>query len=541
MLTAVADRIVLLWGWRRFATAFFAGAVSALAQAPFHAFPLLWLTFPLLVWLIDGATVANASGRLRRVRPGFAIGWWFGFGYFLAGLWWIGGAFLVEAEDFGWMLPFAIVLLPAGLALFYGLATGFARLFWSDDASRILVLAAAFGAAEWLRGHILTGFPWNGLGYAFAANTLQMQAASLIGVEGLAVIAVLVFAAPAMLVGGNRQRLARILLAAVVLLYAGLLLYGGIRLATIEPGVNDTVRLRIVQPSIPQKEKWRPENRERILQTYLELSDRATSPDRLGVVSVTHIIWPEAALPFLLRETPQALAAIAALLPPGTTLVTGATRADPALPGEKRRRYYNSIYVVGHDGTILDAYDKVHLVPFGEYLPFQQTLESIGLQQLTRRRGGFEAGTERSALKIPGAPPADPLICYEIIFPSEVALGDGDPQWMLNVTNDAWYGNTPGPYQHLHQARVRAVEQGVPVVRAANTGISAIIDPLGRVKARLALEISGVIDSELPRAIPATPYKNYGNLPLMVIILGLFLAAITIRVNNKKAFVNHHN
>ncbi len=541
MLTAIADRVVLLWGWRRLALAFGAGLVSALAQAPYHLFPLLWLTFPLLVWLIDGATAPAGRRGPRRLVPAFAVGWWFGFGYFLAGLWWIGAAFLVEAKDFGWLMPFAVVLLPAGLALFFGLGVAAARALWSDDAGRILLLAGSLGLTEFLRGHILTGFPWNALGYGLAANTVQMQATALVGVEGLSALVVLIFAAPAALVtsgkGGRRIGIGVFSLALAV--YVGILAYGAIRLATVHPGHDDEVRLRIVQPDIPQKEKWKPENREKILKTYLDLSDRATSPDRLGVVSITHLIWPEAALPFLLRRNPEALAAIARLLPPGTTLITGATRAEPKAPGETHTRFFNSIYVIGHDGTILTAYDKVHLVPFGEYLPFQAFLESIGLEQLTRIKGGFQAGYRRPPLDIPGAPPADPLICYEIIFPGEMGTGGGGrPQWLLNVTNDAWYGDTPGPYQHFQQARVRAVEQGLPLVRAANTGVSAVVDSLGRVESRLGLGISGVIDATLPRAMRPTVYARYGNPIVVAIILGLFGLFGAIRVKHVLRFVN---
>ena len=540
MLTSLADRVVLLWGWRRLAVAFLAGAVSVLALAPFHAFPVLWLTFPVLVWLLDGAVARPGAGWLGRLRPGFAVGWWFGFGYFLAGLWWIGAAFLVEAEDFGWLLPVAVTVLPAGLALFFGLATAIARRVWSDDAGRILVLAAALGLTEWLRGHVLSGFPWNALGYGLATNTVQMQAASLVGVEGLSALAVLIFAAPAALVASGRweKRIGYGVFALAATLYVAIVAFGAVRLATVHPGHDDTVRLRLVQPDIPQTEKWLPENRAKILKTYLDLSDRATSPDRLGVVSVTHLIWPEAALPFLLRESPQALAAIAALLPPGTTLITGATRADPRGPGETRRRFFNSIYVIDDEGIIIEAYDKVHLVPFGEYLPFQATLEAIGLEQLTRIKGGFEAGHQRPALTIPGAPDANPLICYEAIFPDEMTTAGGAPQWLLNVTNDAWYGDTPGPYQHLQQARVRAIEQGMPLVRAANTGISVVADSLGRIESRLDLGAAGVIDATLPRATRPTLYRLYGNFSFVAIILGLLGGAAAIRVKHVKTFVN---
>src|SRR5688572_8245147 len=202
----LAHAVILSWGWRRWAMAFTAGALSVLAQPPFFAFPILWLTFPVFVWLIDGAVSRARDGRLRRLLPAFGLGWWFGFGYFLAGLWWIGEAFLVEADIFGWLLPFAVLALPAGLALFWGLAVAVAQLLWSEDWRRILALAAGLGAAEWLRGHVLTGFPWNSLGYTLTAGEVLMQSAALIGLYGLNVVAVIIFAGPAALSPASPSR-----------------------------------------------------------------------------------------------------------------------------------------------------------------------------------------------------------------------------------------------------------------------------------------------------------------------------------------------
>ena len=228
---------------------------------------------------------------------------------------------------------------------------------------------------------------------------------------------------------------------------------------------------------------------------YLELSDRSTGPQSAGVRDATHLIWPESAFPFLLTREPDALAQIAALLPEGTVLITGAVRAPELPPGQKVERAYNSIYVIDHDGSILSVYDKIHLVPFGEYLPFQDFLERLGLMQLTKLPGGFIAGDRRRAMEVPRAPRMLPFLCYEIIFPGEAMPGSERPGWMINLTNDGWFGISSGPYQHLQQARVRAIEQGLPLVRAANTGISAVIDPLGRIIKSLPLGAEGVMDA----------------------------------------------
>src|SRR6202030_774356 len=250
-----------------------------------------------------------------------------------------------------------------------------------------------------------------------------------------------------------------------------------------------------------------------VMKKYLTLSDRASGPQSTGVRDVNILIWPESAFPFFLTHEAEAMAQIADLLPKGTVLVTGSVRAPDLPPGTRITRAYNSIYVIDHDGNVLSVYDKLHLVPFGEFLPFQNWMEKIGLVQLTKVQGGFIPGTRRHTMEIPNAPRALPLICYEAIFPGDVVERDDRPGWIVNLTNDGWFGISTGPYQHLQQSRLRAIEQGLPVVRAANTGISAVIDPLGRIIARLDLGIEGVLDSSLPTAIPPTFYARTGDIP----------------------------
>ncbi|MDQ0472366.1 apolipoprotein N-acyltransferase [Labrys wisconsinensis] len=528
MIKALSHRVVLLWGWRRALAAFAAGALGALAMPPFGLFPVLAVSFTVAIWLLDGAT--GAQGRiLPSLRAAAWIGWCFGFGYFLAGLWWIGQAFLVDADDFAWLMPFAVVLLPAGLALFHALGFALARLVWPAGPARILGFAAALAAVEWLRGHVLTGFPWNAFGYALAGEIHLAQTLSLIGLPGLTLLAVAILASPAALADDRalfpRARRAPLAALAVLVLMAG---FGAWRLSTTDVGTVDAVRLRIMQPAIPQDDKFRPSLRDQVMRQYLTLSDQATSPQTPGMTGVTHLIWPESAFPFILSQDADALADIASLLPPGATLLTGAGRVEEPGPGETDPRYYNAVHVIDSNGTILDSYDKVHLVPFGEYLPFQRFLESIGLRQLTQLRGGFTPGPRLRTLDIPGAPPAGILVCYEAIFPGQVVDRANRPQWLLNVTNDAWFGLTPGPYQHFLQARARSIEEGLPLVRAANDGISAVIDPVGRVIASLPLGTRGVLDSTLPKALPATLYAGGGDTIFAGILL-LFLAVAVLR------------
>lgn len=510
-MAGVADRVILAWGWPRYLIACGAGAVGALAMPPFGAFPVLAVSMSVAVWLLDGTAVGSARLSGPTLRAAAAVGWWFGFGYFIASLWWLGAAFLVEPDEFAWALPLGVLGLPAGLALFPALGFAAARLLWSHGPARILALAVGLGASEWLRGHVLTGFPWNSFGMALAQNLVLMQTGSLVGLYGLTLLAVALAAAPATLATGAtaRGRFGPSMLALGVL--GAMTAYGALRLSGAEPALVAGVKLRIMQPNLPQDAKFRPENRAEIMQRYLTISDRATSPEHSGVADVTHLVWPESAFPFVLARDQGALGQIADLLPKGASLITGAVRMADALPGESGPQFFNAIQVVGDDGVILDSSDKVHLVPFGEYLPFGRALSALGLRQFVHVPGGFEAGTRAKLIAVPGLPPVAPLVCYEAIFPGEVVPPGERPGLMLNVTNDAWFGDTPGPWQHFAQARLRAVEEGLPLVRAANSGVSAVVDPYGRVLGQLGVGVDGVLDSGLPAAIAPPAFARWGS------------------------------
>ncbi len=517
-IAALAERVKGLGGWHRRAAAVVAGAASVLALAPFFVWPILWITLPALVWLIDAAIERGtqaSTGRWYARPPAVAvaeIGWWFGFGYFLAGLFWIGEAFLVEAKVFAVLMPFAVLLMPAGLALFYAAATALAAPFWRTGIYRVLALAVSLSAMEWLRGHVLSGFPWNVLGYALTHPVSLMQSAAVFGIYGLTLIAVLVFTLPPVLwcEAPWRRRMA-LGIALLPLLIASAA--GHIRLARAMPATVPGVKIRIVQPSVPQRDKWRPENQQRIFFDHVDLSRRDATGTLDNLVGITHVVWPEAAMPFLPLDTPEALAAIGELLPEGTVLITGALRAERAPPESPRlRTFFNSLLVFGRGGLLLTRYDKIHLVPFGEFLPLRGVLEAVGLRQLTHIIGTFDFGTSpRPLLGIPGLPPTLPLICYEAIFPGALVQGPERPGIMVNVTNDGWFGNTTGPRQHLHQARVRAVEEGIPLVRAANNGVSAVFDGYGRPLGRIDLDVRGVIDVDLPTALQPPPYARFAD------------------------------
>ena len=523
--------IILAWGWKRAALALVAGAWSALAMAPFNAWPMLFLTFPVAVWLIDGA----GAGRWRGIPAAAMSGFWFGLGYFVVGLYWIGYAFLVDAPTFAWLMPFAVLGLPAYLALFTAAGFGLARLLWTRDATRLLALAVGLTVTEWLRGHLLSGFPWNSFGYALSEPLALAQTASLIGLWGMTFLSVAIFASPAVLIDGtSRGRKPWLAPVAALVLLAAIAVFGTIRLS-LQPTLLTKIKLRIMQPNLQQDVKFNYAAKAEVMQKYLTLSDRASGPQSTGVRDAQILIWPESAFPFFLTREADAMAQIAELLPKGTVLITGSVRAPDLPAGVRITRAYNSIYVIDHDGSVLQVYDKLHLVPFGEYLPFQDWMEKLGFVQLTRVQGGFIAGTRRRTMEIPDAPRALPLICYEAIFPGDIAARDDRPGWIINLTNDGWFGVSTGPYQHLQQARLRAVEEGLPVVRAANTGISAVIDPSGRIVAQLGLGIEGVLDANLPQALPPTIYARIRDIPAAVIMAAALLLVIRRRFARRAA------
>ncbi|MCO4316901.1 apolipoprotein N-acyltransferase [Phyllobacterium sp. 21LDTY02-6] len=521
-------KLALLSGWKRALAAFLAGGCASFALPPYDFIAAAFMAFPVLVWLIDGATGGPDRGGIWRLLPAALTGWWFGFGYFVLGLWWIGNALLVDAQNFAWAIPFAILGLPAFLALFYGLGAAIARLVWSDGLGRIFALAFGLGLAEWLRSFLLTGFPWNAIGYAAMPVPLLMQSSAAIGLLAMNVLAVIVFAMPA-LVSDRLHRLAGAALAIVLIgLHVG---YGALRLsnATI---VDDGPQVRIVQPSIAQDMKWDADARRDILDKYLDLTRQ---PPAAGAASPQIIVWPETAVPYLLTKSPDAMKAITETLGDGQTLLAGAIRLEEP-GGEAEPAYYNSIYVIDGKNGITGAADKVHLVPFGEYLPLEHILRRLGLTEVVEMPGGFTPAASRRSLPVLPGFAVLPLICYEAIFPGEMDYAGSPANAIVNVTNDAWYGDTPGPYQHFRQAQLRAVELGLPLIRAANNGLSAVVDPYGRIIDGLALNAVGVSDVRLPARIRPPMSEATRNAQFWVVILAVLVATMTYFLRHRRRF-----
>ena len=502
-----AGWVTALVGWRRQGLAGLLGAMAALALPPSYAVPLLFFAFTGLLWLIDSSRTGRAAGW---------IGWWFGFGYFVVGLYWIGISMLTDPARFGWMIPFAVGGISAVEALFPALAALATWRLTAPGLGRVLMLAATWTLAEWLRGIAFSGFPWNLLGSVWVFSDAMIQVAAVAGTLGLSLLTVIVAAMPALLAGRGasrpRHRRWRPVIAAAALLLA-VWLFGVARLFGAEAGSVPGVVLRIVQPNIAQTLKWRRDRLDRNFRETLALSE-APGRDR-----VTHIIWPETAAPYVLSARPRRRLEIAAATPAGGVLITGAVRTTAR--GARPFRIWNSLYAIDDKGRIRGVYDKNKLVPFGEYVPFRRILNRLGLSKLTPGAIDFTAGEGRRTLRLPGLPPASALICYEVIFSGRVVNAEDRPDWLINITNDAWFGNSSGPYQHFAAARLRAVEEGLPLVRAANTGISGVIDGYGRVTARLGLGRRGILDAVLPKkAKNMTFFSRYGMIiPLMSAVL----------------------
>lgn len=488
-----------LTGWRRLAMAVALGAIASLAMPPAGAAPVLLFSVPSMLWLLDGARSRWAA---------FSVGWGFAFGFLLFSLYWIAFALTVDLPRFFWMIPFAAAGLPAFLAVFTGLATLGVHLLRLSGLAAALGFAVLWSVTEWLRGHVLTGFPWNLPGYAWVDWPAVLQSVSVVGIYGLTVLTAVLAALPAALVDRRGRRWSprgAMAFGVALALFVAMAGVGAWRLAQAEGGTVPGVVLRLVQPNIPQAQKWDTESR---LENFLQ--HRALSVSA-GPRPVTHVIWPETAVLYALTRDANARAAIAAVTPTGGLTLTGAPRFAPE---GTEPRHWNSLLAIDSRGEVVAIYDKSHLVPFGEYVPFRDILP---IDTVVPSRVDYSAGAGVRTLVLPGLPPVSPLICYEAIFPGSVVAetrDDGErPSWLLNITNDAWYGQTAGPYQHFAIAQTRAVEEGMPLVRVASTGISGVVDPYGRVAARLGLDERGVLDVDLPAALAeATAYSRYGDL-----------------------------
>jgi apolipoprotein N-acyltransferase len=515
-------------GWSGRGLALLAGAAAGLAHPPFGFLPGL-LGYALLLALIDVDSPTPLRSALFR-------GWLAGVGYFSVGMWWITEPFMVDAREQGWMAPFALILMAGGLALFWAAAAWLYRALKPRGIGRILVFAGSLAGFEWLRGHVLTGLPWDLPGEAWAAGSAPSQMAAIVGAYGLTWITLAIAAAPVALAQASGWRPKALALGLAGLAMAGLYGSGAWRLdhaALARPGAP---MIRVVQANIDQKNKWKPENLGMVFDTYVGLTTRKAA------VQPAIVIWPEGALPAVIDEliapgSPYA-AKLRDAVAPGQTLLMGANRAEVGPTGVAR--YFNSLVAFRREGQglrVTGVYDKHHLVPFGEYMPAADFATKVGFRSLVHMPDDFSAGPRSQPIAPWGIPAVQVLICYEALFPGVTRAGAAQsglrPAWILNISNDSWFGEGSGPLQHLNIASYRAIEEGLPMVRATPTGVSAVIDAYGRVSpgARLGLGGLGVIDAPLPSALEMTPFSQSGDLwfGAMVLLSGLVAVAYRVR------------
>lgn len=471
------------------------GLLAALGQAPWDLWPLSLIALALLCWRIAGAGSAHRAGWHALAA---------GFGHFALAMSWIVEPFLVDPEAYGWMAPFALVLMALGGALFWAvpgwlsarLAPGFPR--------QGLAFAALMVLSDWLRGWIFTGLPWALTGHVWIA-TPAGQLAATFGALGLSALTMAASALPTALARRQDWRSARTGAVLALLLVATAWTHGMARLAQPLPA-DQPQQIRLVQPNATQALKWDPYWSEVFFRHLLDLS-AARDPGRPAPDAV---IWPETAVNFLLDQSGTAAQDIAAYA--GAPVILGIQRSE----GE---RYYNSLTEFSASG-IGPVYDKFHLVPFGEYTPWGDQLSQFGIRAFAAQHGfGYSPGPGPRVMRLPGLPAFQPLICYEAVFSRHLIAGADRPQWLLQITNDAWFGSLSGPWQHLAQARLRAIESGLPLLRDANTGVSAVIDARGGLRATLGLNLTGRIDAALPGALPPTPWSRWGDWPAMLAAL----------------------
>lgn len=500
--------------WQRSGVAFLAGAAATLGHAPFQWTLAYFAAIAVLIWLLD-----NAATREKKLRSAFATGWFFAFGHLSSGLYWVSSAFNVDSDAWGpiWGIP-ATLALAGGLALFWAFGCMLAMLLWTNDMRRLPWFAACVFATEWLRGHVFGGLPWLLPGYVWTPGEPISQLASVIGIYGLTLLTLLVAAALAAI--GDRQfsagrRFAPTLIAALLIgMGWG---WGAQRLsrAVIDPpGALPTVR--VADSGMSQAEKWegRVDQEWRVLHRYLEASG---SPEESRAEI---IVWPEGAIPvvnFFMLENPAFLDALGGGLG-DRVLITGLTRREASADG---LLYYNSAAVIdGVSGVarLSQTYDKNRLVPFGEFIPLWSLVSSLNIAPLQRIGAGFEAGEPPTRLIIPGAPPAVVLICYEAIFPGMVPRGEERPGWIISVTNDAWFGEGTGPWQHYAMARYRSIEEGLPMARAASGGVSAIVDSYGR-EVRSTHRRGEYAEAQIPPALSETLQVRFGGIFLPILLV----------------------
>ncbi len=490
---------------------FIMGLALALALPPVSQVWLIFFSLSILV-------IVDSAGSPRRILQSFLGGLAFGLGYFSFALHWIGFAFLVDSDAYLWMMPFAVGGLAGFFAVYWGVAFTVVDWMAARGFQRWLILPCILALTEGLRGYVLTGFPWAVPG--LMANEIGgvLQLASVVGMPGMTLLVLLWGVLPAAIFLNWKTWNTLLLPVVLLLTLPAVWWWGDARLASHPLKVNEGPLIRLVQPNIAQSDKWRSENAVKVFDDLVKM----TSSQGAGTELPKVVIWPESAVSFLLDENKVALQRVAENLSEGQTLLTGAIRRQALANGDL---YFTSIVGIDTEGVVTSRYDKWRLVPGGEYLPLAWLLEPLGFRKVVNLPEAFTPGLGPAISDVDGVGPAIMLICYEAVFPQNLAPPGVRARWIVNVTNDGWFGRSIGPYQHLEQVRMRAVEQGLPVARAANTGISAIIDSFGRFVIQTELETQQVVDARLPPNLEPTVFSRAGIAPALFMWLFLILLA----------------
>ncbi|NVJ90973.1 MAG: apolipoprotein N-acyltransferase [Methylocystaceae bacterium] len=505
------QNLLELGGYKRALILIVLGLCVVAALPPIYIWPLAFVGLSGLFLFLD---------RCQNKKSAFLTGWYFGIGFFGGGLYWLTNAFLVDAAKHGWLIPIAVPGLAVSIGLFIGLTTLLTYLLWRNQREnhqalgRIIIFCVTWVFMEWVRSWLFTGFPWNMIATIWGFSDDILQTTAYVGPFGLSFFTLLATTLSGLFfyVSGKKRLIA---LGCALLIPALMWSIGYMRLLDTDDAYHDKIILRLIQPNIDQATKWKSEYRIKNFETQLNLSTAAGDPN----MRPTHIIWPETAVTFALNREPNVLKALSTVVPSGGLVLTGTPRMTPRK--QSPFQVWNSLMAVDEFGAIQANYDKSHLVPFGEYIPLRAYNP---IPKLTDGLVDFTPGTGRQTVQVGSLPSFSPLICYEIIFPNHVIDDTNRPEWLLNITNDGWYGNSPGPYQHLLSARLRSIEEGMPLVRVANTGVSIITDSYGRIQASLPYGQRGFLDVKLHKALPTPPITARLRSLLWIALLLAFFA-----------------
>lgn len=505
----------------------FVGALLSLAFAPVHFFPILFISLPIFFFLLE-----DEKGSKKDI---FWLGFAFGFGHFLSGIYWIAISLTVDASQFAWLIPFCLTIIPGILAVYFGILALIYKFFdrhlsLKENYQKAILFSLAWLIAEILRSNLLSGFPWNLLGYAWMFNLEFSQVASIFGIYGLSLFACLVALIPTFFWKRKASSGDKLYSFIAVTAIALSLLCGYFYISDKKIVHSPQTIVRLVQGNVEQNLKWDGEERYKNFLKHVVLTNSKNPKD------IAAVIWSESSIPYVLNKSPQLMEYIKYAIPENGVLISGALRMKDNVAEAQEVDVWNSIFVLNKQG-ISDYYDKHLLVPFGEYVPFHKLLSFLFLDnvvnEITGGGKGFSEGTGSRTLVVDGFS-FSPLVCYEVIFSSKVVDKNHRPDVFVNLTNDAWFGNSSGPYQHFDMAKMRAIEYGIPLIRVANTGITAFVDQFGREFARLEMNEMDIVDVELIKSNGSTIYADFGHIPVGFVVLFLLIILITNLRRNAK-------